>query len=302
MNNPKFKSLYEENKHLVTLRESTAYPGLFVLKYKREVFFKGLWNPFLEEARGLVVDKDFNIVSRPFLKIYNYVVEKQAPVFESTDKVQVFRKVNGFMVAATFHNKELIVSTTGSLDSDFATLAASHLQKCPGMLQDMREVPEFTFIFECCDPTDPHIVEETPGLYFIGLRHKDSGAQHTGTVKHINQNVGLCLNHYNILPVEYFECTMGELQEKAKTAKHEGFVFYKDGVGAKIKSPYYLTKKMLMRKNMAKLMAMDAKEFLDEEFYPLIEYIREVDRDHFTQLDETARREYIEKWFTDRAS
>lgn len=91
---------------------------------------------------------------------------------------------------------------------------------------------------------------------------------------------------------------MGELKEKAKTVKHEGFVFYNEqGIGAKIKSPYYLTKKALMRKNIDKLMSMDAKEFLDEEFYPLIDWIREVDREHFAVLDEIARREYIENWF-----
>lgn len=52
-----------------------------------------------------------------------------------------------------------------------------------------------------------------------------------------------------------------------------------------------------MRKNIDKLMAMNAKEFLDEEFYPLIDWIREVDREHFAVLDEIARREYIENWF-----
>lgn len=302
MNNTELKALYGTNKHLVTLRESTTHPGLFVLKYKREVFYKGLWNPFLEEARGLVVDKDFNVVSRPFLKIYNYGVEKESPVFDDNTEVQVFRKVNGFMVAATAHDGKLVVSTTGSLDSDFVTLARTHLDKCPLMVRDLMMLPEFTFMFECCDASDPHIVDESPGLYLIGMRHKESGILSHSTVLHINKDAGFCLNHYNTNPVEAFRCTMKELIKKAKTVKHEGFVFYHNGVGAKIKSPYYLTKKMLMRKNIDKLMAMDAKEFLDEEFYPLIDWIREVDREKFSQLDEISRREYIEKWFTDRAS
>ena len=292
------KELYEQNKHLVVMRESHKHPGMFVLKYKRDVFFKGLWNPFLEECRGLVVDKDFNIISRPFLKIYNYGIEKEAPVLDPSTPVHVFRKVNGFMVAATFHNGELVVSTTGSLDSDFANLARSHLEKSPNMVAEMRNTPEFTFMFECCDASDPHIIDETPGLYLIGVRNKQSGVLHTGTVRGINRDPGYCINYLNILPVEYFSSTVGEVQDLVKTVKHEGFVFYTyGGVAAKIKSPYYLTKKALMRKNIDKLMAMDAKEFLDEEFYPLIDWIREVDSEKFGVLDEVARREYIENWF-----
>jgi hypothetical protein len=298
MNSQEIKAGYEANKHLVTLRESVTHPGLFVLKYRREVFHKNLWNAFLEECRGLVVDKNFNIVSRPFLKIYNYGVEKEAPTFQPEDEVMVFRKVNGFMVAATFYMGALVVSTTGSLDSSFAELGYNYLLKSPAMLEEMKHMSEFTFMFECCDPSDPHIVDETPGLYFIGVRHKQTGVLHTDTVKQINKNVGFCLNVYNINPVEQFNCTMRELQAMVKTVKHEGFVFYKDGVGSKIKSPHYLAKKMLMRKNIDKLMSMDAKEFLDEEFFPLIDYIREVDRDHFSELDELARREYIERWFS----
>lgn len=228
----------------------------------------------------------------------NYGVEKEAPVFDDSEEVYVFRKVNGFMVAVTYHNDKLIVSTTGSLDSEFVGIAMKHIEKSMNFIQDLKYMPEYTAMFECCDPSDPHIVDEAPGLYYIGLRNKISGVLHLGTVKTVNKETGLCLNHWNIVPVEQFVCTVGELKEKAKTVKHEGFVFYNEkGIGAKIKSPYYLTKKALMRKNIDKLMAMDAKEFLDEEFYPLIDWIREVDRENFAVLDEIARREYIENWF-----
>ena len=290
------KEELSKNSAYVTLKQQKN--GLFVVRYKREVFYKGLWNDFLEECRGLVVDKDFNIVVRPFLKIYNYGVEEQAPVFDLDERVQVFRKINGFMVAATAHEGKLIVSTTGSLDSDFVTLAKKHLDQSPNMVKDILSMPGFTFMFECCDSSDPHIVDEEPGLYLIGVRNIQSGVLHTGPVWFINHYPDPCRSHYNINPVESFYCKMRELLEMVKTVKHEGFVFYNEhGIGAKIKSPYYLTKKALMRKNIDKLMSMDAKEFLDEEFFPLIDWIREVDREHFAVLDEIARREYIENWF-----
>ena len=113
-----FREQYEANKELVQLK-ATSNPDLFVLKYRRVVFFKGLWNDFLEDARGTGIDKDFNVVSRPFRKIYNYGVEALAPKIDAEEMVYAFRKINGFMVAMTWHDNDVLVSTTGSIDSDF---------------------------------------------------------------------------------------------------------------------------------------------------------------------------------------
>ena len=50
-----------ENPKLVKMRE-TSNPELFVLKYQRSVFYDNLWDEYLEECRGTVVDKDFNLI------------------------------------------------------------------------------------------------------------------------------------------------------------------------------------------------------------------------------------------------
>ena len=113
------KEYVETNEHLVSMRESVAYPSLFVLKYKKKVFFDGLWNEFLEECRGTIVDKDFNVVSRPFTKIYNYGIEAKAPKLADDTVVTAYRKVNGFMAAVTWYNGDILISTTGSTDSEF---------------------------------------------------------------------------------------------------------------------------------------------------------------------------------------
>ena len=96
---------------------------IFVLKYKKKVFYDNLWNDYIAECRGSIVDKDFNLVTYPFTKIYNYGIEKEAPVLPDDTKVTAFRKVNGFMVAMTWHNGDVLVSTTGSTDSDFVNMA-----------------------------------------------------------------------------------------------------------------------------------------------------------------------------------
>jgi len=85
MNKNELKKFVEDNPKLVSMR--SAGDGIFVLKYKKTVFFDNLWNDYLEECRGTIVDAEFNIVSRPFTKIYNYGIESKAPVLSDDTQV-----------------------------------------------------------------------------------------------------------------------------------------------------------------------------------------------------------------------
>jgi hypothetical protein len=281
------KAGVEAYKDFLTVRPSARHPDLSVIKYKKEVFFKNLWNPFMEECRGLVVDKDFNIIQRPFKKIYNYGIEEFAPPIADDEIVTAVRKVNGFMVAVSEHNGQMIISTTGSLDSDFVKIAekwVNTLHFPEGWLED------FTFLFECVDESDPHIIDEEPGMYLLGVRDKYNGALFQRGMFSREMR-----GHYT---PTLSTCKFSEVKSAVKTAQHEGYVVYtSDGRATKIKSPYYLTKKFLMRKNMDKILTLKREDVQDEEFWPLIQYIQEVDYEDFKVLDEIARREYIEKWF-----
>jgi hypothetical protein len=281
----KLKDFIEANPKLVRMQESVRYPGLYVIKYKKRVFYDNLWNDILEECRGLVVDADFNIVSRPFTKIYNYGVEKRAPKFEADTLVDAYRKVNGFMAALTWYNGDILVSTTGSLDSKFVDYVYD-LIDVEKYRQVLAEWPSYTFMFECVHPDDPHIIPEQAGMYLLGYRRKawNSVAVGTSSVQH----------WFGSLPVEYFYVTVEELQRMAKECKHEGFVFYdEDGRAAKIKSPYYLTCKWVARNPRTdKLMRPDIKKSLDEEYYPLIDAIQ-YNIEDYTAMNEQERLQWV---------
>lgn len=289
-----FKEEYEKNKHLV-IRKETSVPGVYVLKYKREVFHKNLWNDFLRECRGLVVDENFNIISMPFTKIHNYGIEAEAPVLDPATVVEAHRKINGFMVAVTWHNNDLLVSTTGSIDSEFVKMANELIE--PRREQYVilcKANPEYTMMFECVHRNDPHIVEEEEGMYLLAWRKKEWGS----LVEASGIQARLYGEFLGCVGFGAFKTTVGELLEQVKTVKHEGFVFYtEDGIASKIKSPYYLTKKALMRSNFDKFLSQEGRFKLDEEFIPLYNWIYEVERERFFELDEMARREYIENWF-----
>lgn len=283
------KQFVENNPKLVTMRP--AGDGIFVLKYKKTVFFDNLWNDYLEECRGTIVDADFNVISRPFTKIYNYGVEAKAPVLADSTMVTAYRKINGFMVAVTWYNGDILVSTTGSTDSDYVKMARELIDT-----EAYRKVCKLnegiTFMFECVHENDPHIVPELPGMYLLGYRNNT-----WDSVVNIDPDVlGKLAEQFGTLPVQHTKISIGLLQKAVKLVKHEGFVFYTDdGVSAKIKSPYYLTSKWVARNPRTdKLTNMqnDIKKNLDEEYYPLVDAIR-ANIVEYTAMDEQARLAWV---------
>lgn len=287
MNRNDLKEFVKSNPSLVAMRESTSHPGLYVLKYKKKVFYDSLWNEYLEECRGTVVDENFDVVSRPFTKIYNYGIEEKAPVLDLSTRVEAYRKVNGFMIAVTWYEDNLLISTTGSTDSDYVKMARDliNIERFQNMC---KEYPWYTFLFECVHPDDPHIIPEKEGMYLLGYRFNewDSKVLISGLDR-------LAIGFDCFLP-EYKVTTLGELLKEVKTVKHEGFVFYtSDGASAKIKSPYYLIKKFVARNPRTdKLMRPDIKKSLDEEYYPLIDAIQ-ANIEGYTALDEQARLAWV---------
>lgn len=291
----------QELKHYVAtsglVNMKPAGDGISVLKYKRKVFYDNLWNEYIAECRGSIVDADFNLVSYPFTKIYNYGIEKEAPVLADDTKVTAFRKVNGFMVAATWYNGDVLVSTTGSTDSDYVKMAKD-MMLLHGPWSEWQlafnsaDLEGMTVMFECVDPDDPHIIPEKPGMYVLGYRENVWGSK----VGHNPEVLKDLADMFNCYVPEHYETTVGNLVEQTKNVRHEGFVFYTaDGVSAKIKSPYYLTSKWVARNPRTdKLIDLnnDIKHQLDEEYYPLVDAIR-ANIAEYTAMDEQARLAWV---------
>jgi hypothetical protein len=276
----------ERNPGLVTRRESTRYPGLFVLKYHRRVFYKNLWTPELQEMRGMVVDADYNVVVYPFTKVYNR--GENGTDFDLDTSVVAVQKINGFMAAATLTGEHgLIISTTGSLDSDFADMAAEHIGQ-PELLMD------YTYLFEICDERDPHIIAEKSGAYLIGMRHLGNFNMMTERV--LDDEAG----RMGFLRPDWNQCSFQEVLDSMPSCKHEGYMVYDSaGNALKLKSPYYLTNKLLARIRETKLdtwlRSGEIKKIVDEEYYPLVNYVQE-NKDRFVTLEEQERLEFMKEF------
>ncbi len=287
------KQFVEANPQLVSRRESIKYPGLYVIKYKNKVFYDSLWTPELMETRGLIVDKDWNIVAFPFTKIFNR--GENGTDIPLDERVIAVKKINGFMGCITKYRGEALISTTGSLDSIYVALAEKYLKPMVSILQ-----PNMTYMFEICDESDPHIIREILGAHLIGIRNLDNGVMLSqreldAWASHLTQNG---------FPVErpvWTEMAFSKVVEISKLCQHEGFVVYGKDTTLKIKSPYYLVNKFLARKNMDKLSKMldnlpELKKTVDEEYYPLLDHIAK-NRETYIQLNDQQRLEFMREFF-----
>lgn len=292
-------------KKLVTKKTyiDGPYAGLSVLKYKNNVFWDNLWHtdPRLLECRGMVVDAEDNVIIWPFTKIFNRF--ENGTDLPLDQQVVCVRKVNGFMATAAVRGEKLLVSTTGTLDSEFSTLARKHLDE---LKFDRVAFPEdFTFIFEICDRSDPHIIDEEEGAYLIGVR--DLALNGVMVEEHkldrIAEVIGAKRPTWGVVP-------FGDVVYNVQHVQHEGYVIRNIGTDEensellmKIKSPHYLAKKFLMRGGDNKWDMIwdnpqEARKRIDEEYYSLLEWLRfAFEKEEWKSLDSQVRREKIETYF-----
>lgn len=292
-------------KKLVTKKTyiDGPYAGLSVLKYKNNVFWDNLWHtdPRLLECRGMVVDAEDNVIIWPFTKIFNRF--ENGTDLPLDQQVVCVRKVNGFMATAAVRGEKLLVSTTGTLDSEFSTLARKHLDE---LKFDRVAFPEdFTFIFEICDRSDPHIIDEEEGAYLIGVR--DLALNGVMVEEHkldrIAEVIGAKRPTWGVVP-------FGDVVYNVQHVQHEGYVIRNIGTDEensellmKIKSPHYLAKKFLMRGGDNKWDMIwdnpqEARKRIDEEYYSLLEWLRfAFEKEEWKALDSQVRREKIETYF-----
>jgi hypothetical protein len=201
-----------------------------------------LWHqiPDLLECRGHVYcNSTKELVQAAPRKSFNYLERGYWSEMPLDTPVEMYKKVNGYMACATLHKDALIVSTTGTTTSEYAQWAKELLFR-DYKLYDMVIAPDVTALFEVVVPQDPHIVREREGLHLLGVREKSNG---------------------KFYPMgESIRCTLEQALEIAKHDRGEGFMMYPliadtgNPFGyhnydhcCKLKTPYYVAKKKLMR-------------------------------------------------------
>jgi hypothetical protein len=236
---------YEQQKELVNQKLATVKTNgnLDTFKYARRVMFDYLWdtNANLLECRGHTYDNQTGelVVAAP-RKSFNYLENgwwKDVPL---DTPVIAYKKYNGFMACVSRNGFDVVVSTTGSTNSDFVKMAKD-------TLGDFNWLSEGnTLLFEIVHENDPHIVDDPIGPHYLGFREKTSG--HFEPYGKAGTYVG----------------TLKGILAIAEVNQGEGFMVYdlhndpEHLKPAKVKTPYYVGKKKLMRAGPKAVEAMYA--------------------------------------------
>lgn len=281
------RELVENNPKLVTRKQSTRYRNLYVIKYTRDVFYSALWssNDLLIECRGLIVDADYNMVVKPFTKVFNY--QENGTTMHPDQICTAVRKINGFMCAVTLdydNSYDLIISTTGSLDSDFVDLAYKHIKPYEDVIREkfvlnLAKPEKVTLLFEICDESDPHIIKEEYGAWLIGANCYIHENEHAINVYESVLDRWAAEMGFK-RPEAFYGLRFSDVLDMNRKCCHEGFMVIGGGVTLKLKSPYYLVTKFLARMTEKKFNTLvqnnnkaEAYRRFDEEYYDLIDYV-----------------------------
>lgn len=275
--------------------------NLCTFKYHRNVQFNNLWNkvPGIKECRGHTYDKETGeIVLVPPPKVFNYLENNHWKDYPDDKKVLMYKKYNGFMASATIYNGELVVGTTGTTTSDYAILAKKMISESQDAMSMIYE--GHTTTFEIIHDSDPHIVDEGANAV-IPLVERSNW---DGTL--------YALQPEDMQP--YKVCTFGEAKEVAKADRGEGFMIYDyteyiDGKSVpsicKLKTPYYIQKKKLMRMSKSQVESMYSSglklnqilENFDESFREcIIGIVTLVDMQVWIEYTDQQRRKVIESF------
>jgi T4 RnlA family RNA ligase len=262
------------------------YPeGLIVLNYCQIDSPKT--HPFVIECRGLIIDKDFNVVSRSFDRFFNFG-ENEA-TFNPTTAV-LHEKVDGSLIKIYNYGGIWYVSTRGTafaeskvngFDITFEDMVYKALkvstrvdfnQLCSKCLDESR-----TYIFEVTG-VENRVVTRYSGytLWFLGSRNNSTGKYYSEEFIPVVTRLGAAL------PKTF---KFSSVEECIETAKHlpdlqEGYVAYQDSVPVcKIKSPAYVAVHHIRGEGLTPKRIAELVVINEQDEY--LKYFPE-DADHFT--------------------
>jgi T4 RnlA family RNA ligase len=201
---------------------------LYIYNYTAKAQYDRMWNEITLACRGLIMDNDGRIVSRPFKKFFN--LGEYEGQHRPNTSFEVYEKMDGSLGISYLVNGKIQIATRGSFQSDQAKKASTLLyEKYAHCLDKMNEY--HTYLFEIIYPENRIVVDYGGEEMLVLLAVIDT---HTGTELPL-QDIGFpVVKKYSGIN-DFVE--LKGLEDNVR----EGFVIkYSDGYRLKIKFEEYL--------------------------------------------------------------
>lgn len=140
---------------------------LYSVNFTRRAFNEKIWDSQTMKARWLFIWLNNEVYARSYNKFFNVWertnTTKEFLLNNLSYPVSAYKKYNGFLGIVWVKDWNILYLSKSSNSSDFALLVKKHLEKIEDKLKDLLIKDfkwEYSLIFEICDDTDKHIVEE----------------------------------------------------------------------------------------------------------------------------------------------
>lgn len=147
---------------------------LYVLNYTPQTQYQAVWNDATTQCRGLIINGEGEVVSRPFPKFHNMAEHSVSDVMFNGPYL-VFDKLDGSLGISYRTDDVYGIATRGSFTSDQAMYALDILTNA---YPDWRPDPSLTYLWEIIYPANRIVVDygDTEDLFLLCAIHTETGA------------------------------------------------------------------------------------------------------------------------------
>ena len=274
---------------------------LKIYNYTNKAVYEQMWNPATRACRGLVVDGEGIIISRPFPKFFNYGEYKEGTL-DLAQKVYVTDKADGSLGISVPTPDGTIIATRGSFTSDQALWATKWLKT---YYPDFEAVPYMTYLWEIIYPEN-RIVLDYGGdevLLLLGMVDNETGQYFPGRTGLAESIPIECLWYAE--SVEHFPYkTLGEALNAPPRVNAEGLVVYfpESDTLIKIKQEDYvrlhklitnLSEKKVWEALRDRDKYYDLIESLPDEFFPWVKEVSNKLNEQALKIQDKVNWEYM---------
>jgi T4 RnlA family RNA ligase len=260
---------------------------LYIYNYSQKAQYERLWNDWTLACRGLIMDKDYNIVARPFQKFFNLgelesesLIGGNIPPSGVRGLFEVYEKMDGSLGILYWIDNQCFIATRGSFISEQAQVATEMLHTQYAEVIPLLDKSK-TYLFEIIYPENRIVLDYGNERKLVLLAIIDTKTGLENELQDIGFEVVKRYDGLNDLS------KLKELEEENK----EGFVVkFKDGYRLKVKFDEY----QRLHRIVTQVSNQDIWEFLkdDKDFAPLLDRVP----DEFYDWVKETKAQLLEKY------
>lgn len=226
---------------LITVRKH-PFLDLYIHNYTKKTQSDGLWDEYTRICRGLITDKDGNILNNPFPKFFNLGEGEDLMIQNLPAEIpSIAEKLDGMLGILYHEGDNVAIATRGTFDSPYAEWATNWLRLKGYCIEDFKS--DYTYLFEIIYPQKKIVVDygNRAELVLLAVRSNDSDYEldYIKEAEELGFSYAKEFSPNTISGTDKINDALKYL-EKRKGTEYEGFVCkYSNGLRVKIKSSDY---------------------------------------------------------------